>query len=251
MAVFEGWTSDAIGLVDRAIAAHGGERQWRATRSIRLPFRSGAGSLLILKGYRRTFPAPCEFEVFPHECATVFHGYPDERHRGRFVDGSVSIEDIDGRDVPLQSVNHRRTFDGLSKYRRWSPLDALYFFGYALWHYHVLPFTLGGAHLVRVLRCRGIPEGIDVIFPDGVHTHCGRQQFFFGSDGRIVRHDYVADVIGAWTRGAHFWEDYAQCGGLWLARRRRVLARLGRYPIPLSVLCVQFGKPRIANYESR
>jgi hypothetical protein len=80
----------------------------------------------------------------------------------------------------------------------------VYFFGYALWHYHVLPFTLGEARLVHVLEHRGMPEGIDVVFPQHVHTHCRRQQFYFGADGRIVRHDYVADVIGAWARGSHF-----------------------------------------------
>ena len=244
---FEGWTSNAIALVERAIVAHGGQQQWHATTSIRLPFRSGSGSLLMLKGYRHTFPPPREFEVFPHQCATIFHGYPDERHRGRFVDGSVSIEGLDGGDVPVQSLNHRRTLHGFSKCRRWSTLDALYFFGYALWHYHVLPFTLGAAHLNRGLMRRGKPEGIDVIFPCGVHTHSRRQQFYFGADGRIVRHDYVAEVVGAWARGSHFWEDYQRCAGLWIARRRRVLVRVGRYPIPLSVLRVQFGEPRIAN----
>jgi hypothetical protein len=40
----------------------------------------------------------------------------------------------------------------VAKYRRWSPIDALYFFGYALWHYHVLPFALAEAQFLRVLR---------------------------------------------------------------------------------------------------
>ena len=245
-AAFEGWTPDTTALVDRAIVAHGGQQQWQAARSIRLPFQSGSGPLLTRKGYRRTFPAPREFEVFPHQCTTIFHGYPDEFHRGCFREGNVRIERANDGVVTLESLDHRRTFDGLAKYRRWSALDTLFFFGYALWHYHVVPFTLGDAQLERVLTHRGTPAGIDVVFPPGVHTHCRRQQFYFGADGRIVRHDYVAEVIGSWARASHFWEDYVRYGGLLVARRRRVVVRVGRYPTPLPVLCVQFGDPVIA-----
>jgi hypothetical protein len=178
---------------------------------------------------------------------TILHGFPDEGHRGHFADGSVRIERVDNRTVLMESRDHRRTFTGLAKYRRWSVLDALYFFGYALWHYHVLPFTLSDAYLLHVLKRRGEPWAIDVVFPPYVHTHGRRQQFYFGRDGRIVRHDYVADVIGAWARGAHFWERYEAAGGLLIARRRRVMGRLGRRPTPLSVLCVQFGEPVVGH----
>jgi hypothetical protein len=242
MTDYEGWPDDAVRLVERAIAAHGGLKQWLATTSIRLPFLHGTGALLRLKGYRDTFPAPREYEVRPHEGTTVFHGYPDNLHGGRFARGSVSLEDAGGGDASVISVDHRITLRGLAKYRRWSLLDALYFFGYALWHYHTVPFTLSRAGLLRVLRVHGVPAGIDVRIPRDVITHCRRQQFYLGRDGRIVRHDYVADVVGAWTRGAHFWEDYQDAGGLAIARRRRVVARIGRRPIPIGVLCIQFGE---------
>jgi hypothetical protein len=88
MTRFEGWASDGIALVERAIAAHGGFEQWQAITSIRLPFQNGSGSLLRLKGYRHRFPAPREFEILPHEHTTIFHSYPDDRHRGHFADGT-------------------------------------------------------------------------------------------------------------------------------------------------------------------
>ena len=235
---FRGWTRDAVALVQGAIDAHGGLERWQATKSIRLPFQRGSGVLLALKGFPRTFPPPREIEIFPHECVTLFHGYPEEGRLARFFDGGVRIESSDGRAVFAESLDHRRTFRGLSKLRRWSPLDAAYFFGYALWHYHVVPFTLGMARLNRLLR-----RGVDVTFPAGVHTHCRRQQFYFGAEGRIARRDYVAEVIGPMARGAHFWEDYASAGGLAIARRRRVVVRLGSYATPLEVMCVEMGKP--------
>ena len=81
-------------------------------------------------------------------------------------------------------------------------------------------------------------------FPDNVHTHSRRQTFVFGGDGRIVRHDYVADVIGSWARGCHFWEGYERVDGLLIACRRRVVARVAGRPTTISVLRVDFGPPR-------
>jgi hypothetical protein len=246
MGSFAGWTRDAIALVERSMAAHGGLEAWRSTASIRVPVRSMSGSLIAWKGYPRSFPAPLEYEVFPHECVTLFHGYPSAGERGRFAHGDVAIEDADGGRARLESGDHRRTFQGFAKLRRWTILDALYIFGYALWHYHVLPFTLGGARLHGVVRRHGEPVAIEVEFSEDVPTHCRRQRFYFGLDGRIVRHDYVAEVIGPMARGAHFWEDYDRVGGLLVARRRRVVARLGRYATPWEVLCVQMGDPVVS-----
>src|SRR5262249_47769582 len=142
-----------------------------------------------------TFTAPRAIEVHPHQRTTIFHGYPDGAHRGHFTDGDVRIERIADGAMIDASPNHRRTFDGLAKNRRWRPLDALYFFGYALWHYHAVPFTLPEARFVRLLRHeRGLP-GVEVSFAADLPTHSRRQSFFFGADGRIVRHDYVADIV--------------------------------------------------------
>ena len=173
MESFRSWTPEAIALVERSIAAHGGLERWRSARSIRLPFRCGSGWLLAVKGFLHTFPPPREIEIFPQESVTVFHEYPKEGQRCRYFDGSVRIESSDGQQLFAESLDHRRTFQGLSKLRRWSPLDAAYFFGYALWHYHVVPFTLGMARLHGVLRRRGVAHGVDVSFAEGVHTHCG------------------------------------------------------------------------------
>jgi hypothetical protein len=154
--------------------------QWHRVTAVTLPFRNGSGLLLRLKGYGQTFPAPSEFEVHPHNGVAIFHRYPDDHHRGRFEAGNVTIEPVDGGDAVVASRDHRRTFDGLAKYRRWSPLDALYFFGYALCHYHVLPFTLaagpprpcpdgtrppdrcGGHHPAR--RAHALPSATDLLW---------------------------------------------------------------------------------------
>jgi len=250
---YDGWPDDARALVVRAVVAHGGHPRWSATDCIRLRFEAARGPLFALKGYGQTFFAPREFEVRPHEQVTIFHDYPDAAHRGRFAGGDVRLERVADGAVTRDSPDHRRTFQGLARYRRWDALDALYFFGYALWHYHTVPFALGAARFVRVLYDRGELTGVEVEFPAEVPTHCRRQRFFFGGeDGRITRHDYTAEVIGRWARGCHFWKAYVRAGGLLVARQRRVVACVLGRATAIPVLHVDFGdvvvEPRPSPY---
>ena len=130
-------------------------------------------------------------------------------------------------------------FRGWRKLRRWSPADALYFFGYALTHYHGLPFTLGRARplALRQVRYAGRTlHGIEVELPAELHTHSRRQTFYFEADGLLRRHDYVADIAGAWARGAHFWTDFVTVAGLEMPRVRHVVARIGRRATPFVAL---------------
>lgn len=237
----ESWTPAAARLVQKAIAAHGGIEAWRNVRSITLPLLAGRGPLLSLKGYGSTFPPPRAFETFPHDGTTIFHDYPETGCIGRFSAGEVRIER--GGTVVERSRGHRRTFGAISKYRRWSTLDALFFFGYAVLHYHTMPFNLVEARLVRTLARRGVSEGLDVEFPPSVETHCARQRIYFGPDGRIVRHDYVAEIAGSWARGSHYWLDYRTANGLAIACHRRVTARIGSWPIGLAVMDMRLGEP--------
>lgn len=251
---FANWPPDAIALVENSIAAHGGRDRWLDAGSIRLPFISGSGTLMVLKGFGRTFPAPREFEIRPHEHTTIFHGYPQANQQGVYTAGDVRIEEADGPSagrVVANSAKHRRTFAGLAKLRRWSPIDALYFFGYALVHYHRLPFTLEHARLLAVIRQGDTAIGVDVEFPGHVETHCRRQQFYFDAAGRIERHDYIAEVVGPGASGAHFWERYDSLNGLLVARRRRVLGRIGRWTVPFPVLCVDMGAGTSGKWRNR
>ena len=66
------------------------------------------------------------------------------------------------------------------------------------------------------------------------------EAFFFDDDGLLRRHDYVADIVGWFARGAHRWDDFVDVGGVPVARRRHVVARLGRLEVPLVALHAQF-----------
>jgi hypothetical protein len=233
-----GWAGEPRALLERAVRRHGGWDAWRALRTVIVQPKSLSGMLPWLKGYGRTFALPPRAEIDPHAGKALFHDYPARGASGVFERGSITLTDASGA-VTASIADARGTFRGWRKLRRWSPSDALYFFGYALTHYHGLPFTLsrGKALGIRRVRYEGrVLMGIEVELPADLHTHSRRQTFYFEEDGLLRRHDYVADIAGAWARGAHFWTDFAPVTGLEMARVRHVVARVGRQATPFVAL---------------
>jgi len=236
------WTPLATDVLTRACDHYGGMRTWQALRTIRLIPGRLSGLLPWSKGVGHTFPLPSAFEIAPHQRRTRFLNYPDKDHTGIFENGSVRIEGPDGGKVLMAEEHHRQSFRGLAGYRRWSPVDALYFFGYALSHYHALPFTLFEARLLR-MKAASRSSPLDVLeleLPADLHTHCRRQTFYFDESGRITRHDYHAEIVGVWARGAHLWKRQTRFNGFPVALERHVLTRLGTIPCPPTALHATF-----------
>lgn len=237
--VLSSWTPRALDVLARSLEAHGGLGGFRTLKKIRLIPERFSGLLLWFKGLERTFSIPEAFEVLPHERVARFVGFPDPEHAGIFEDGAVRIVRADDGTTSSEARSHRASFRGLAKYRRWSPLDFLYFLGYALTHYHSLPFSLAEARLVRhrTLHTReGDADVLDVELPAELTTHCRRQQFHFDAAGRLTRHDYHAEIAGFWARGAHFWRRQVSFDGFPVALDRHVVARLGTLPVPVTAL---------------
>jgi hypothetical protein len=234
------WTPLALAALERACARHGGWTNWRKLWRVSLRVATVSGSLPTLKGLGRSFPAPGRVEIFPHEQKTVFHEFPDGQHVAVFDRGSVRLDSAADRRVVKESMRHRQVFRGVSRLRRWSPIDAVYFFGYALWHYHSLPFTLAPGRLCEHRRVTlggiGRCDVLKMQLPADHPTHSRVQTFYFDESGLLVRHDYVAEIVGGWARGAHYWEAYQIVSGIPIAMRRRVMARVGSTPLPVTVL---------------
>jgi hypothetical protein len=235
------WTGEARALLERAIERHGGWAAWERAGGVMLTPTSLTGLVPRWKGVGRTFPLPPRIEVWARRGVVIFHDYPVVGRRGVFAQGQVQL--LEGATILEAHAQPRASFAGLRKNRTWSPLDALYFFGYSLAHYHSLPFSLVLGRPLRVARAlsAGRPlSGVEVELPASLHTHCRRQTFFFDDDGLLRRHDYVAEIVGSWARGAHRWEDFVDVAGMPVARRRHVMARLGRIELPAVALHAEF-----------
>jgi hypothetical protein len=233
-----GWSGTPLALLEGAVRRHGGWEAWRALRVLIVEPRSLSGLVPWSKGYGRTFRLPPRAEIAPHTGTAVFVDYPAPGATGTFARGALTLADARGA-VVASADDGRASFRGLRKLRRWTAADALYFFGYALTHYHALPFTLGrGRPLgLRHVRYDGRRlTGVEVELPADLHTHSRRQTFYFEEDGLLRRHDYVADIIGPYARGAHLWREFVTVGGLEMATVRHVVLRLGRRTTPLPAL---------------
>jgi hypothetical protein len=229
-------------IVTGAIEHHGGWPHWASLTCLSLTPVSLRGLLPRIKGLGRTFPLPNRIDVWPHECVTQFVDYPERGWTGRFERGHVSLVNASGEaSEPLSDMRQRlRARSPLSP---WTPADALYFFGYALWHYHAMPFGLVETNCLSIRRGRLSGEVVDAVtvqFAADVHTHSHVQTVYVDGRGRIVRHDYTADVLGTWAQAAHYWRDYVDVDGVPIARRRQAYLRVGSTPLPLSAVDARF-----------
>jgi hypothetical protein len=237
------WTSQSLGVLQRACDHYGGFDTWHALRKIRLIPDRLSGLVPWLRGNERTFRISSTMEIQPHERRARFLNYPDMEHVGIYDNGAVRLARSDTNEVVVQADDHRQSFRGLAKNRRWTPLDALYFFGYALTHYHSLPFSLYDAQLIRASEIGSRSDRLSVLhvnLPATLHTHCRRQSFYFDQAGRLTRHDYHAEIVGFWARGAHFWNRQICFAGFPVSLDRHVVPRLGAYACPGTALHATF-----------
>jgi hypothetical protein len=217
------------GLLDEAIAAHGGAQRFAAAGAVRVRQRAG-GLMFALKG-RQGRPAVIDGTVSTRELRTELRDYPHPGLRGLVEpDGAVRIEDAQG-DVRASRAVPRPAFRDRRHLVRWDDLDQLYFIGAtALPNYALTPFWLRWPGVEteelpgRRLRAR---------FPAGMPVHSREQVYWFGPDGLLTRLDYTAEVVGAWAKGSHFVFDYRSFDGIQVPTRRRVVPRgPGDRPLP-------------------
>jgi len=220
--------------LNRIFDAHGGLDHFRSLSSIDVEI-SAWGFLFTVK--RITPQRHARLTISTREPHVVLHDYParaqsavvqgGRRVEIRHADGSV----LEARDNPRQAFRSGRLL-------RWDAIDFAYFCGYAMWNYMNLPFLLAfpGVTVTESDR-QTTGTRLQVSYPDAIPTHSATQELYFDQSGRLVRHDYTADVVGSWAKAAHLCRDYRQFGGLWVPTTRRVYPRgPGNRPLPLPTL---------------
>lgn len=224
MEKYAGWSPAAIVVAERACARHGGWERFERLQRVSADVLALTGSVPSFMGMGSHYPAFGRVHVEPQDERVTFDDWPTQGDEALFSHGEVHLKEVFSS---VGSRNHRRFLPRFT----WRPVDAAYFFGYALVNYLALPFLLARTRLVS---CSGRHLVVD--FPEGFDTHCKRQSFHFDESGLLVAHDYTADVISGLARGRHFSSDYVEVSGLWFARSRRIVARLGPWATPIAVL---------------
>ena len=213
-------------LLQKAIAAHGGLERWKALQRLTVTAVSGGG-LFALKGMPQD-PTPREQTVTLHEeTASVFpFGQPD--WRTRFTSHRVAIETTAGVVVRERS-DPRGSFDGHGLLTPWDPLQRAYFNGYAMWTYLTTPFFLAmpGFEVTEIAPWQEGSarwRGLRVRFPEEIASHSRDQDFYFGEDFLLRRHDYHVDVAGGFP-AAQYVSDIVLVDGIRFPTKRRAYMR--------------------------
>ena len=221
-------------LLAEILEVHGGLERWKQFQKVEATIVSGGG-LFPLKGVPQD-SSPRRMTVWLHEeRSSVFpYGAPDQRTM--FTPERVAVEKLDGTLV----AERRAPRDSFASHQMSTPWDALhraYFNGYALWTYLTTPFLLASDG-VRVEETEAWREGAETwrvlraYFPGSIETHSLVQDFFFGEDLMLRRHDYSVNIAGGFG-AAQLTSDYVTADGVRLPTKRRAYARgPDRRPIP-------------------
>lgn len=213
-------------LLSEAVDAHGGLDRWHSFNRVQATIVSG-GQLFIRKGMPQD-PTPREMSVSLHvqQASLAPFGAPDQRTR--FTADRVAIEKLDGT-VVAERRDPRSSFAGHALATPWDPLQRAYFNGYALWIYLTSPFALAmpGFVVEDIEPWQEGKEswrGLRATFPAAIASHSTTQEFYFGDDGLLRRHDYRVDVAGGFA-AAQYVDQIQESAGIKFPTRRRAYMR--------------------------
>lgn len=213
-------------LLSQVIEAHGGLAAWNRWRTIQATIVTGGG-LWGLKGLVQD-PDPREMTVALHEQVASVTPFGRPEWRTAFSPGRVAIETVTGSLVQ-ERMQPRDAFAGHTMNTAWDPLHRAYFNGYAMWSYLTTPFhfVMPGVGVEEIEPWQEGDEqwrGLRVHYPDDIATHSQQQDFYFGSDMLLRRHDYHVEVAGGFAT-AQYVHDIVDVEGLRFPTKRRAYAR--------------------------
>lgn len=237
-------------LLDEVLEAHGGLDEWRRFRHVRATIVTGGG-LWAIKGQPQD-PMPRQMSVATdHEWSSVRPFGADDQ-RTAFTPDRVAIEKLDGR-VVSERFDPRASFDGHVFDTPWDPLQRAYFNGYAMWTYLTTPFLLA-MDGVSVRELAPVDHegdswpGLEATFPPTIASHSTVQEFYFGADRLLRRHDYRVEVAGGFPAVQYVY-DIVEADGVKLPSRRRAYraddagnALLDQLMVAIDLSDVSFGR---------
>jgi hypothetical protein len=227
-------------LLDDAIEAHGGLKRWNQLQAADLHclVNGVVWTLKAVPGILTNF----HYEIDLHEQRGIFPTFPRSDQHATFDATRVAIE-TDAGAVVEELLQPRVSLEGQTLETTWSQLQLIYFVGYAIWSYATAPFcfAMPGFATEELDPWRQGKETwrrLKVTFPEHLARHAREQIYYFGEDGLLRRHDYVAEAVTKDSVATHYIADNKQFSGITIGTRQRiyVLNPDGGYaPEPLLV----------------
>ena len=213
-------------LLEQATAAHGGLDRWNKFTEVTATM-IGGGGLWPMKGFEpATIPTDVTVTLHGEHAVISPFGQPD--WRAVFTPDRVAIESTGGAIVEERS-NPRASFAGHVMNTPWDLLQRAYFSGYARWTYLTTPFLMAmpGFEVEEIPPWQEGDErwhGLRARFPDEIASHSKEQDFYFGDDFLLRRHDYNVEVAGGFP-AAQYVYDIVEADGIRFPTKRRAYLR--------------------------
>lgn len=212
------------GILDRVLAAHGGDR-WRELTTISAT-RTFGGAFWGLKQVAGVAEhGRFTVDVQREHTSLAEFGAPDLRTD--FTPDRVAI--LRGEEVLEELRDPRASFAGHELTTPWTRLQLAYFTGYAMWTYNTEPwsFTLPG---VEVGEAEPWHEGgetwtrFTVVYPPHLATHTPVQRLYADRDGVLRRRDYEVDIAGG-SPSVEYMTGQVEVDGIVLPTDRAIYVR--------------------------
>lgn len=219
-------TTNTNPLLRAVLEAHGGLERWRLYQRVHATIVSGGG-FFALKGVLQD-AEPRQMLASLHEQRVLLHPYGAPDQRSVFTPERIAIEKPNGT-VVAERLAPKDSFAGHQMHTPWDPLQRAYFNGEALWTYLTTPFVLAMAG-VRVEETEPWVEDretwrvLRAYFPGSIETHSLVQDFYFGEDMLLRRHDYNVNIAGGYA-AAQLTSDYVEANGIRLPTKRLAYTR--------------------------
>jgi hypothetical protein len=209
-------------FLSAVLDAHGGLDRWRQFERVEATIVTGGG-LWEVKGQPQD-PTPRRMTAaLHHEWASVQPFGADDQ-KTDFTPQRIAVEKLDGQ-IVSERVNPRASFSGHEFATPWDPLHRAYFNGYAVWTYLTTPFllTMDGVSVQEIAPVSANGETwrrLQAQFPPQIASHSTVQEFYFGDDNLLRRHDYRVDVAGGFP-AVQYVGAIVEADGIKLPTKRR------------------------------
>jgi hypothetical protein len=213
-------------LLTQVLAAHGGLDRWNTFQKVTAAVVSGGG--LIPMKCLDDSPTPRDRTVWLHEEVSFIRPFGQPDWHMVFTPDRVVIKTTTG-EIVSERTNPRATFRGHVLETVWDSLHRAFFNGYAIWTYLTTPFfmTMPGFEITEISPWQEDGEiwrGLRVRFPNVLASHSKEQDFYFGDDFLLRRHDYHLEIAGG-TPVAQYVYDMVEVDGIRFPTKRRAYVR--------------------------
>jgi len=201
----------------KAIEVYGGVELWKKNKFIEAEV-SVKGLAFTLK--RRPFFNHAKIKMEIHRPFSKLMPIGKDKNIAGVLDGNdVRLEDENGN-IISERKNARSYFPYGRRLFYWDDLDMTYFSNYAFWNYFTFPNLLMNETIAWKETETGLLQGI---FPASIPTHSTIQTFRFDkSSGKLIQHNYTADIISKLATAANVVTEHSQANGLIYPATRRV-----------------------------